>query len=356
MMTLENIGFSGSFVRDFKELDLEGAVPGRVIRQSAFSYRIQCEDSEMEARAAGKLKADVLPAVGDWVAVRPPEGHGPATILAVLPRRSAFSRNAPGRAVQEQVVAANIDEVFVVTDPDNDFNLRRLERYITLVYNSGAEPVIVLNKADRVADVEPVLARAGSVSPGIPVYAVSAVDGKGLDQLRKHLRPGGTVAFLGSSGVGKSTLINRLLGEDYMDVGVVREGHGKGRHTTSHRELLSLPGGGAVVDTPGMREIRVWGDEEGLTEAFPEVDELARQCRFNDCRHESEEGCAVKEALASGLLDASRAASFMKLRGEFENLEQRRGPGARREEKRRGKRFAKMVKEVKRHNPKRKDP
>lgn len=354
MMILEKIGFSEPLARAFQELGLTGSVPARVIWQSAYSYRVWCESGEIAAEPVGKVKAAQLPAVGDWVAVRLPEGDGLGTILAILPRKSAFSRNTPGKTVSEQVVAANVDEVFIITDLDRDLNLRRLERYITLVYNSGASPVVVLNKTDLSADVEGAVALAEGVSPGIPVYPVSAEEGTGMQQLEKHLRPGRTLAFLGSSGVGKSTIVNRLLGEDRLEVGEVREGDGKGRHTTTHRELVLLPGGGAVIDTPGMREIRVWGDEDGLVDAFPEIDDLATSCRFRDCRHESEKGCAVLEALEDGSLDQGRLDSFRKLRSEFESLHRRRRQQARMEERREGKRFAKMVREVEKHNPKRK--
>jgi ribosome biogenesis GTPase len=355
-VNLENIGYNTDLSNAFEALGLKDAVPGRVVWQSAYSYRVLCEHGEMDAEPVGKIKAAQIPAVGDWVAVRQPDKDGMGSILAILPRKSAFSRNAAGKTVHEQVVASNIDEVLIITDLDQDFNLRRIERYITLVYNSGAGPVVVLNKTDLAEDVEAVIARTEAVSPGIPVYAVSAEEGVGIDQLEKHLGPGRTLAFLGSSGVGKSTIINRLLGVDRLEVGEVREADGKGRHTTTHRELVILPGGGAVIDTPGMREIQVWGNEEGLTDAFPEIDDLASACRFRDCRHDSELGCAVREALETGLLDDGRFQSYMKLRAEFENLGRRRSQQARLEEKREGKRFAKMVREVNRYNPKRKKP
>ena len=353
-MVLENLGYSAEFSNAFENLSLDDAVPGRVVWQSAYSYRIQCESGEIAAEPTGKVKAADLPAVGDWVAVRPQATGEMGTILAILPRKSAFSRNAAGKAVNEQVVATNIDNVLIVTDLDQDFNLRRIERYITLVYNSGAGPVVVLNKTDLSADVETAILQTQDVSPGVPVYAVSAGEDQGIEQLMDHLGHGKTVAFLGSSGVGKSTIINRLLGEDRMEVGEVREADGKGRHTTTHRELVALPGGGAVIDTPGMREIQVWGDEDGLADAFPEIDELAAACHFRNCRHDSEGGCAVREALDSGGLNTARFDSYMKLRAEFESLDRRRSQQARMEERREGKRFAKMVREVDRHNPKRK--
>ncbi|MDF1535284.1 MAG: ribosome small subunit-dependent GTPase A [bacterium] len=352
-MLMENLGYNGTLARALKELGLDDVVPGRIVWQSAYDYRVQCEEGEVAAQVTGRIRSSGLPGVGDWVAVRADPDFEKGTIAAILPRKSAFSRSAIGRMVSEQVIAANIDEVFIVTDLDTDFNLRRIERYITLVYNSGAIPVVVLNKTDLALDVQSVLDETEAVSPGIPVYAVSAEEGQGIDQLENRLGHGKTVAFLGSSGVGKSTLINCLLGEERMEVGAVREGDGKGRHTTTHRELILLPGGGAVIDTPGMREIGVWGDEQGLAGAFPEVGDLASACRFRDCRHEIEKGCAVIAAADSGAIDSDRLESYRKLRAEFENLEVRKGRHARMEERREGKRFAKMVREVERDNPKR---
>jgi len=352
-MILEELGFCDYFLLAFDRLRREGTVPGRVVWQGIYSYRVWCEGGEMPAEPTGQLKSGELPAVGDWVVARPSEGGGPGSILAVLPRKSAFSRNAAGRTVNKQIVAANVDEVFIVTDLDVDLNLRRLERYITLVYNSGASPVVVLNKADLSTDVGAAVERVKGVSPGIPVYALSAEKGTGLEQLGNHLGYGKTLAFLGSSGVGKSTIINRLLGEDWLEVGGVREGDGKGRHTTTHRELILIPAGGMVIDTPGMREIQVWGEEGGLLEAFPEIEGLGTACRFRDCRHESETGCAVLEAIAREQLDGERLNSYRKLRAEFESLQRRRGKRARMVERREGKRFTRMVRELDKFNPKR---
>jgi ribosome biogenesis GTPase len=353
-MILEKLGWNGFFNEAFNRLEAEDSLPGRVVWQGVYGYRVQCEDREIDAEPTGNLKMTCLPAVGDWVAVHPePDGKSGA-IFAVLPRKSVFSRNAPGRPVEEQVAAANIDCVFIVVGLDRDYNLRRIERYITLVYNSSAAPVVVLNKADLIPDVEGIVIETESVCPGVPVYPLSAEDGKGIQQLSPHLRPGLTIAFLGSSGAGKSTLLNRLLGEDRMLVSDVREKTGKGRHTTTHRELFLLPDGGTVIDTPGMREIQVWGSGEGLSGTFPEIEELANTCRYRDCRHESEDNCAVRKAVESENLDVKRFESFLKLRAEFENLERRQGEHARREERREGKRFAKMVREVNKLNPKRK--
>jgi ribosome biogenesis GTPase len=353
-MLLESLGWDESFAEKYQDLEPENKLPGRVVWQSSFNYRVQCEDREISAELTGKMKTAAMPAVGDWVAVHPAPDQSKGTIFAVLPRRSVFSRNAAGRAAEEQVAAANIDYVFIVVGVDRDYNLRRIERYITLVYNSGASPVVVLNKADLVPDIEGVVTETESVCPGVPVYPVSAKTGKGMEQFIPHIEPGKTVAFLGSSGAGKSTLINRLLGEERMRVADLRQRGGKGRHTTTHRELFLLPGGGAVIDTPGMREIQVWGTGEGLSGTFPEIEELAAVCRYRDCRHETENSCAVREAVKSGHLEAKRFENYLKLRAEFENLENRLSQHARREERLEGKRFAKMVREVNRFNPKRK--
>jgi ribosome biogenesis GTPase len=352
-MNIEELGWREPFISSFNELGIPGTVPGRVVWQGAFDYRVQGEFGEAPAELTGKLKGDQLPAVGDWVAFSPAEGGEPGVIQALLPRRSSFSRNAPGKAVQEQVAAANIDQVFVVCGLDRDYNLRRIERYITLVYGSAASPVVVLTKADLGADPEGSILEVEAIAPGVPVHAVSSVTGLGMDQLKQRLLPGHTTAFLGSSGAGKSTLINRILGREKMAVASVRDRTGKGRHTTTHRELFLLPQGGAVIDTPGMREIKVWGDGEGLSDAFPEIEELSARCRFRDCRHESEVGCAVKAAVKSGDLPKERLESYLKLKGEFESLERRQGPQARILERKEGKRFAKMVREVERQNPKR---
>ena len=352
-MKLEELGWCEPFISAFSELRIKDSLPGRIVWQGAFDYRVQGEFGETNAELSGKLKGGQLPAVGDWVALLPGSDGERGVIEALFPRKNSFSRNSAGKTVHEQVSAANIDKVFIVCGLDRDFNLRRIERYITLVYGSSASPVVVLTKVDLSEDPEGAILEVESVAPGVPVHAVSGVTGKGMGELELHITPGRTVAFLGSSGAGKSTLINRLLGREQMRVARVREGDGKGRHTTSHRELFLLPEGGAVIDTPGMREIQVWGDGEGLSEAFPEIEELSASCRFRDCRHESETGCTVRAAVESGVLNPERFASYLKLRAEFENFERRQGQHARTQERKEGKRFAKMIREVDRYNPKR---
>jgi ribosome biogenesis GTPase len=295
-------------------------------------------------RAAGPHD---FPAVGDWVLllVRPEEGW--ATIQGILPRRSRFSRKVPGSATEEQVVAANVDSVFLVAGLDGDFSPRRLERALVLAWESGARPVVVLNKADLGAGEER-RREAAAAAPGVPIHVVSARSGEGLGALDTYLVPGQTVALLGSSGVGKSTLVNRLLGGGLQPTAEVRVGDDRGRHTTAFRELLVLPGGGMIVDTPGLREIQLWGGEEGLGQAFPDVGDLAAACRFRDCRHEGEPGCAVLEALAEGRLAAERLASYRKLAAEQRQFALRHDQRLRQAEKRRWRSIHRLAR---RHRP-----
>lgn len=274
-------------------------------------------------------------AVGDWVTLRPPDG----AISAVLTRRTAISRRTPEAATREQVLAANVDVVLITTAVDGDFNVRRLERLLTVAYQSGADPVIVLTKAD-LGDAAARRAQVEAIAPEVPVVVVSALQDTGLDELRAHLGRGRTAVFLGQSGVGKSTLVNRLAGRDAQRTGVVHQGSGQGRHTTSHRELLQLPSGGAVIDTPGLREVQLWegelDDGQGaLADAFADVEALAQQCRFTDCAHEGEPGCAIARALEAGDLDPDRWASYRKLQQELRTISVRVDARSRGEERRR---------------------
>jgi ribosome biogenesis GTPase / thiamine phosphate phosphatase len=260
-------------------------------------------------------------------------------IHAVLPRRTKFSRKAAGAETEEQVVAANIDVVFVVSALAGDLNARRLERYLALGWESGAEPAVVLTKADLCDDVAAALAEVEAIAIGVAVHAVSNVTGNGLDELSTYFAPGRTIAVLGSSGVGKSTLINRLAGRDLQAVAEVRA-DGRGRHTTTRRELVPLPGGGLVLDTPGMRELALWDASGGVEGVFEDVGVLAARCRFPDCAHETEPGCAVRAALEDGSLDAERLAGYRKLEGELRHLELKIDKRARSEERKKWRRFA----------------
>jgi ribosome biogenesis GTPase / thiamine phosphate phosphatase len=311
-----------------------GFEPARVIAEHRGGYLVRGARDERLAHARGRLRDlelwGSMPAVGDWVGVVDAPG-GRYAIEAVLPRRSKVSRKTPWLKAEEHVLVANVDTVLLVTGLDDDFNVRRLERYLTAAWDSGADPVVVLTKLDVCDDPEKPFA-AEAVAIGMPVLAVSNVTGEGIEELRALLRPQRTVVLLGSSGVGKSTLVNRLAGRFLMPTGDLRR-DGRGRHTTRHRQLLVLPSGAILVDTPGLRELQVWeGDVDG---AFSDVAETAAQCRFNDCAHETEPGCAVQEALASGELDPDRYASYLKLQRELRSIEIRSSARLRSEAKRR---------------------
>ncbi len=322
---LERLGWDEYFARAFEPWRTAGLLPGRVAVEHRNRYVVYSGAGELSAQLLGKLRREAagtaqLPAVGDWVALETGPG-GTATLRAVLPRRSAFVRKVAGRETAEQVVAANVDTVFLLTAAEGDLSLRRLERYLALGWESGASPVVVLTKADLVADPADAVQAAGSVASGVPVHVVSSVTGRGLEELGPYLGPGRTVALLGSSGVGKSTLVNRLLGREELRTAAVRDADGKGRHTTTRRELVLLPSGGAVIDTPGMRELSLWHAAEGMREAFEDVERLGEGCRFADCRHDTEPGCAVRSAVEAGDLPAERLESYGKLRRELARLE-----------------------------------
>ena len=328
-MDLARLGWNPHFEQHFARFRDGSVIPARVDCEHARVYFVYCEYGELAAKVSGKLlhaarSKGELPAIGDWVVVRPHLREAKATILAVLPRTSTFSRKVAGAITEEQILAANVDKVFLVSSLDREFNLRRMERYLTLALDSGAEPVVVLNKADLCADIPWHVERVKRVAPGVPVYAVSAVCNEGLDTLREYTSSGQTVAFLGSSGVGKSSLINCLLGAERQQVGAVRESDGRGRHITSRRELVLLPGAGAVIDSPGMRELQMWTDEESLKASFDDIEELAARCRFRDCTHKHEPGCAVRQAIDAGALDEERLANYFRLKKEVHRLASRK--------------------------------
>ncbi len=322
--SLAALGWDDVFER-FAPFAAQGLRPARVAVEYQHIYRLYAEEGELLATVAGRLRHEATsradyPAVGDWVAYRHTPDAERARIHGLVPRKSRFTRKIAGSVVAEQVVAANVDTVFLVAGLDGDFNPRRLERYLVLARESGADPAIVLTKADLADDVARSVHAAARVAPGVPVHVVSAPRDEGFDALAAYLQPGKTVALLGSSGVGKSTIVNRLLGEERQKTREVRERDRKGRHTTTHRELILLENGGLLMDTPGMRELQLWDVDEGVEETFADIEELALGCRFPNCGHTQEPGCAVKAAIERGELAPERLASYLKLQDELKRL------------------------------------
>lgn len=322
--------------------------PGRVLSEHRGGYVVATEHGEVEAGVSGRYRheaasAEEFPAVGDWVALEIADGGQSGVIQALVPRKTRFLRKARGDIPGAQVVAANVDVVLLVAGLDHDFNLRRLERYVALAWSSGAEPVIVLNKADLCDDVAGRLSDVASIAPGLPIRVLSALDGTGLESLMPLIEPGKTIALVGSSGVGKSTIVNALLGSERQATGAVRENDHRGRHTTTMRELLVIPSGALLLDSPGMRKLGMWEVDEGLGDAFADVDAFASQCRFSDCEHGSEPDCAVQAAIADGKLPAARLHSQQKLEREWAATARRRGPSDRAAIRRRGRTISKVV-------------
>ena len=336
---LADLGWNDSWAAHLEAAGVDGR-PGRVLVAHRGACVVGTADGDLPAEPSGTLRREartggLLPAVGDWVAVSPPLARsGPAIIERVLPRRSAIARKVKGKAAEIQVIAANVDTVFLVTGLDGDFNLRRIERALVAVWDTGARPVVVLTKSDLSAELGAQVKAVEAIAAGVPVHAVSAREGTGLEALDPYRRRGSTIAFLGSSGAGKSTLINRLLGWDRQDTGRVREHDSRGRHTTTKRELIVLPEGGVLVDTPGLRELQLWEGEGGLDAVFADVTAGAGACRFRDCSHHEEPGCAVREAWAAGGVTPERVESYRKLQRELAHVASLRDERSRQERSR----------------------
>jgi len=330
-MTLRDLGWNPDFETAFAPCRAKGWVPARLIRESPINFGALLADGrEIDVVLGGRVWHEAacdadLPAVGDWVAVEPGHANQDHVIRATLPRKSCFARKMPGNSSQAQVIGANIDIVAVVTEAGADFNLRRMERYFMLIERSGAKAVVLLNKSDlhSAAQNRHAAAQIAALWDDAKVHITSALEGDGLSTLRKYLKRGITMCIVGSSGVGKSTLVNQLHGKEWQWTAEVNASTGKGRHTTAARELVLLPGGGMLIDNPGMREIQMWTDETTLRESFADVEALAAGCKYANCSHDNNAGCAIHAAVANGTLDAARLAHFLNLEHEIATLKKR---------------------------------
>jgi ribosome biogenesis GTPase / thiamine phosphate phosphatase len=347
---LKSHGWDDHFESGFVSFWKEGFEAGRVLEESRQRFRVYTEHGEIHAEISGKFRfmacsREDYPAVGDWVVLRPLPGESRAIIEAVLPRKSQFVRKAAGKPTEAQVVGANMDWVFVMMSLNQDFNARRLERYLVLAWESGASPVVILSKSDLCSDKEGAVATIREATLDVPIHGISALTGEGLQELAVYLVAGKTIALLGSSGVGKSTLVNEFLGRPSFKTQPIRTDDDRGRHTTTTRQLCLLPGGALVLDTPGLRELQLWQCEDGVQIAFEEIDVWASRCRFRDCSHQQEPGCAVREALAAGTLDEKRFESYEKLKREMNYLVLKQDIRAERLERQRWKKLSSLAKD-----------
>ncbi len=355
-MNLTTLGFTKYFEEQILEMKkqskFKNCVPARVTLEHKHSYRVLAQEGEWLATIAGhyaytSLAREDYPAVGDWVLVEKMPGEERAIIHQLFKRKSVFSRKVAGLEIQEQIVASNVDIVLLVMSLNADFNIRRLERYLVAAWDSGAKPIIVLTKADLCEDESNLVKEVESVALGVDIFVTSAISGEGLTEIQALFTEGVTGALLGSSGAGKSTLTNALCGEMLMKVSDIREDDAKGRHTTTHRELVILPSGGCLIDTPGMRELQLWNQGDSLSSSFQDVEELAKACRYRDCTHQKEPHCAVRKAIADGELDQNRLQSYFKLQRELAYMERKTNVQAKLEEQRKWKQISKGVKKGK---------
>jgi ribosome biogenesis GTPase len=347
---LTTFGWNEFFETNFESFAGKGYAYGRVATENKNLFRVCTQYGEVLAEISGKLRHEAvsrrdLPAVGDWVVIRARPERGRVIIDAVLPRRTSFARKAAGSRTEEQIVGANIDTIFLVTSLNQDFSLRRIERYLVIAWESGANPIIILSKSDLCDRIEDRINKVQSVARRMPIHAISVVTGFGLPDIAQYFKRGQTVALLGSSGVGKSSLINHLVGDDLLKVQAVREQDDRGRHTTTHRELVLLPTGGLVLDTPGMRELQLWDGDDSLHLVFDDIEALAGRCFFTDCRHQDEPRCMVREALAAGTIDTGRYQSYEKLQKELQYQTRRRDKLSELVEKKKWKKLSRIATE-----------
>jgi len=343
---LSEYGWNSYFEAMFEEFSGKEFLPARISVEHRNYYELYSDDGKLKAEKASNIftKLNEIPSVGDWAAVSKTGSENCVRIEAILSRFNKFSRKQAGVVTEEQVMAANLDYLFVVTSLNNELNVRRLERYLTLAWDNKIKPVIILNKTDLVEDYSDILSEIESISFGTPVFAVSALKNSGIENILALLKDNKTGAVVGSSGVGKSTLINSMLSSSKMKVNELSDYKDRGKHTTTHREMILLPGGGIIIDTPGIREIQLWEGEEGLSRMFEDIEKLVLECKFSDCKHESEPGCAVREAISKGQLEEDRFKSYRKLLNEIKYFERKQDKKAQLVEKKKWKKITSEAK------------
>ena len=347
-MKLEQLGWNSDLQKHFLASKMQNCIPARVAEENRDHYRVFSQQGEFLATIAGKIRFYAegrtdFPVVGDWVLITPRRSEGRATIETILPRKTVLARKTAGKAFRQQVIAANVETIFIVTSLNQDLNPRRIERYLAIAWESGSLPVVLLNKADLCPDAISFQESIERVAPAVPVHVLSGLTGKGTEQILLYLKIGKTAAFIGSSGVGKSTIINSLAGHEIQSVQDIRQSDDRGRHTTSSRQMMLLPNGGIVIDTPGMREIGMWESISGLSKTFPDLEELAFECRFRDCHHRGEPGCAVAKAIEKGLIDAERLDHYRKLEAELQFQDSKTNVQMRQAKKAYSKRMSKAI-------------
>jgi len=348
--TLKELGWNSTYNKYITKNNLQDIVPGRISNQNGKHYKVITKEGEQSAILSNSYLRSMnnrsdIPAVGDWVGLKINKEINMCHIQLLLPRKNKLSRKVAGKKSEEQIIASNIDIVFIFTSVDQDFNIRRLERYLSMVYEINAQPIIILNKIDTCKNLDEYTEETKTIFKNIPVIPISAKTGDNIRNIRKYIKSGKTIVLIGSSGVGKSTLINQLLGYSRQAVGEIRDSDGKGRHITSSREMIILPEGGIIIDNPGIRELQLWSSGEGISITFQDIEELSIFCKFRDCRHELEPGCAVKKAVEDGKLSIKRLDSYKKLMREYKYSQLRRNIY---EQRKKDKELGKMYRQV--HN------
>lgn len=353
-MELNKLGFDAFFQKHREKLQdeqIEEFSIGRICAEYKENYKVFSELGEMNAFISGKFRngcktREDFPVVGDWVLFEAIDGGKKAIIQKILPRESKFSRKVAGKETQEQIIASNINFAFIVCALNYDFNIRRIERYLSLVWQSGAIPIVVLTKTDLCNDVQKKISEVQDIAFGVDIHAISNISTDGIEILQKYFADNKTIVLLGSSGVGKSSLINNLAKYEVMKVSTLRNNIDKGRHTTTHKQMIILPEGGLIIDTPGLRELQLWDAEDGIRQTFSDIEELANACKFSDCTHTMEPGCAVQKAINNGFLDASRLENYLRVQKEQKYLTSRQNQSAAKVERDKWKAIHKQIKNL----------